>query len=174
MKFIKLLCHKHAQRKEETPRPFVDDFAYDLGYYQSNAMVIFCMGLVFSGVIPLISLFLMLYFFFRYYIDKYNLIFVYNKEFEGGGIIVKKQVLPLMFFSLYLFQILNFFYFSIIDVYYFKAGLVFMAVQTMTLVFFNVYYGNKKRDDRKKLSDIEQVLYTEESFDDEVEDLDKE
>lgn len=81
----------------------MDDYGFDLGYFQSNAIVIFCMGLIFTCSIPLISFFLSFFFFFRYYIDKYNLIFVYNREFEGGGIIVKKQVQPLLILSLYLF-----------------------------------------------------------------------
>jgi len=44
----------------------------------------------------------MLFFAIKYFIDKYNLTFVYNKEFEGGGVI-KKQVLPFMLFSIYFF-----------------------------------------------------------------------
>jgi len=60
------------------------------------------MGLIFSGTTPLISIFSMLFFAIKYFIDKYNLTFVYNKEFEGGGVI-KKQVLPFMLFSIYFF-----------------------------------------------------------------------
>ena len=103
IKGIKYLCHRRSQKKEVLPRPFKDDYPFDLGYFQSNACTVFCMGLTFTGSIPLISLFVCLFFSFRYYIDKYNLIFVYNRDFEGGGIIVKKQVLPLTLLSLYLF-----------------------------------------------------------------------
>lgn len=71
------------------PKPFLDDFAFDLGYHQSYSIVIFCMGLIFCGTMPLISIFAMLFFSIKYYIDKYNLTFVYNKEFEGGGAIKK-------------------------------------------------------------------------------------
>ena len=67
----------------------MDDFAFDLGYYQSQAIVIFCMALSFSGTQPLISIFACLFFSMKYYIDKYNLTFAYNKEFEGGGVIKK-------------------------------------------------------------------------------------
>ena len=81
----------------------MDDYAFDLGYFQSQTIVIFSLGIIFSAVMPPISFFLMIFFFFRYYIDKYNLIFVYNREFEGKGIIVKKQVLPLLLLALYLF-----------------------------------------------------------------------
>jgi hypothetical protein len=60
------------------------------------------MALIFTGTMPLISIFAMLFFSLKYFIDKYNLTFVYNKEFEGGGVI-KKQVLPYMLFSIYFF-----------------------------------------------------------------------
>jgi len=102
IKIIKYFFHQRAQKKEENPKPFIDDFAFDLGYHQSYSIVIFCMGLIFSGTDPLISIFSMLFFAIKYFIDKYNLTFVYNKEFEGGGVI-KKQVLPFMLFSIYFF-----------------------------------------------------------------------
>lgn len=144
-KFLMYVLHKREMKKEDVPRPFRDDYPFDLGYYQSFAIVVFCTGLVFSGVIPLVSLFVTTFFFIRYYIDKYNLIFVYNREFEGGGIIVKKQVIPLVVFSLYMFQLLNLFYFGIINPYYFKGGLIFLSVETLALLIFKMYLGNKKR-----------------------------
>ena len=92
--------HKQSQKKEVEKKPFIDDYAFDMGYHQSYSIVIFCMILIFSGVDPLISIFGLAFFSFKYYIDKYNLSFVYQREFEGGGVI-KKQVLPLMLLSLY-------------------------------------------------------------------------
>lgn len=47
------------------------------------------MGLIFSGTTPVISIFMTLFFSIRYYIEKYNLTFAYNREFEGGGVIKK-------------------------------------------------------------------------------------
>jgi hypothetical protein len=47
------------------------------------------MGIIFSATIPMISLFAFLFFAFKYYIEKYNLTFAYNREFEGGGAIKK-------------------------------------------------------------------------------------
>jgi hypothetical protein len=113
------------------------------------------MALIFSGTMPLISFFAMLFFSFKYYIDKYNLTFVYNKEFEGGGVI-KKQVLPFLLFSVYLFQVLNLGYFALIDDGYFKGGLIFITVQTLLLIFLNVHYNTKKKEARENLSRQEQ------------------
>ena len=88
---------------------------------------------------PPISFFLMIFFFFRYYIDKYNLIYAYNREFEGGGIIVKKEVLPLMVLALYLFQVLNCIYFAVIDRNFLKGGLMFISIQTLILIGIRTY-----------------------------------
>lgn len=68
---------KQSQKKEVEKKPFIDDYAFDLGYYQSQSIVIFCMIMIFSGVNPLITIFGFTFFFFKYYIDKYNLTFVY-------------------------------------------------------------------------------------------------
>jgi Calcium-dependent channel, 7TM region, putative phosphate len=47
------------------------------------------MGLIFCGTNPLIGMFMSLFFTIKYWIEKYNLTFVYNREFEGGGVIKK-------------------------------------------------------------------------------------
>ena len=60
-------------------------------------------------------------------IEKYNLVFAYNKDFEGGGTI-KKQVLPLLLFSIYTFQLLNLGYFSIFQDGFFKGGFIFITI----------------------------------------------
>lgn len=33
VKFLKVWFHKRAQKKEENPRPYVDEYPFDLGYY---------------------------------------------------------------------------------------------------------------------------------------------
>lgn len=145
MKFLKFFIHKIKQRKEIIKKPFVDDFAYDLGYYQSQTIVFFTMGLIFSGTMPLVGLFCCLFFSIRYYIEKYNLTFAYNKEFEGGGVI-KKQVLPSVILSIYLFEFLNlgYFTFKFGDVF-FKWGMAFITGQTILILFLNILYNGKKR-----------------------------
>jgi hypothetical protein len=75
------------------------------------------------------------------------LTFVYNREFEGGGVI-KKQVLPLMILVIYLFQVLNIGYFSIYGDDYFKGGLIFIVIQSLILIALNYCYGNKKLESR--------------------------
>lgn len=102
------------------------------------------MALIFSGTQPLITLFAALYFTLKYYIDKYNLTFVYNREFEGGGVI-KKQVLPFLLFAIYIFELLNIGYFSIKDNSYFKGGMIAVTIQSVVIIFANVWYNHKKK-----------------------------
>lgn len=89
-------------KKELEKKSFIDDYAFDLGYHHSYSIVIFTIGLIFCAIVPLISIFALFFFAFKYYVDKYNLTFVYNKEFEGSGVI-KKNVLPFTIFSIYIF-----------------------------------------------------------------------
>lgn len=110
------------------------------------------MGLIFSGTMPVISLFATLFFSFRYYIEKYNLTFAYNKEFEGGGVI-KKQVLPFMMLAIYMFEFLNLGYFTFkFGDMFFKWGLAFIAGQTILIVFLNAIYSGKKKKQRSDLA----------------------
>lgn len=136
-------------------KPFVDDFTYDLGYFQSQAIVIFTLGLIFSGTNPLIGIFVGLFFTIKYWVEKYNLTFVYNREFEGGGVI-KKQVLPFMLLGIYLFQILNIGYFTLFSEMYFKGGLIYLVLQSLALIFLNHNYSLKKRSSRIELAKIEE------------------
>ena len=80
---------------------------------------------------------------------------MYNREFEGGGVI-KKQVLPLMLLALYLFQLLNLGYFSIFGQGYFKGGLIFIIVQTLFLIFIYVHYSNNKKRTRLRMIQLEE------------------
>jgi hypothetical protein len=137
------------------PNTFVDDFAYDLGYYQSHTIVIFTMGLIFCGTNPFIGIFITLFYAIKYWIEKYNLTFVYNREFEGGGVI-KKQVLPFMFLAIYIFQLLNIGYFMIYGNQYYKGGLIFIVLQSLLLILLYNYYETKKKNAKIELAKLEE------------------
>lgn len=100
---------------------------------------------------PIISLVATLFFTIRYQIEKYNLTFAYNKEFEGGGVI-KKQVLPFMMASIYLFEFLNLGYFSYkFGNQFLFWGISLIAGQTAALLFLNAIYNNKKKRQRGEI-----------------------
>ena len=117
--------------------------------------MIFALGLIFSGTNPLIGIFVATFFAFKYWIEKYNLTFVYSREFEGGGVI-KKQVVPFMVLSIYLFQLLNIGYFTIFNDSYFKGGLIFLVIESLALIFLHVQYKNKKKQSREELALLEE------------------
>lgn len=43
------------------------------------------MSLLFSAAMPIVSLFAFCFFGFRFYIEKYNFIYVYQQDFESKG-----------------------------------------------------------------------------------------
>jgi hypothetical protein len=59
-------------------KPFMDTYAFDLGYHMSYALTVLEIGLLFSNIVPIIPAFCICFFSFKYYVDKYNLSFVYN------------------------------------------------------------------------------------------------
>jgi hypothetical protein len=54
-----------------------DDWYFDLGYHFAFSITIFTVIYLFSAAVPLIPLFGFVFFAFKYYIDKYNFLFVY-------------------------------------------------------------------------------------------------
>jgi len=72
----------------------------------SYGLVVSAIGILFATIVPYISMLSMAFFLFKYYVDKYNLSFVYNSEFSGQGAI-KKWVIPLTFLIVILFQFIT-------------------------------------------------------------------
>lgn len=66
--------------------------------------MIFLNCLLFSTLVPIISVFGCLYFLIKYLVDKNNLLFVYSKTYESGGHI-RKCVKHYLFFNLVLYLI---------------------------------------------------------------------
>lgn len=70
-------------------KPFIDSYAFDLGYHMSYALTVLQIGLLFGSIVPIIPAFCIVFFGFKYYVDKYNLSFVYHAEFLGVGNVKK-------------------------------------------------------------------------------------
>ena len=81
-----------------------DDWYFDIGYNYAFVLTVFIVIFVFSASVPLIPLFGFLFFFFKYYIDKYNFVFVYPNEFESKGSLAD-SVTKYTAFGLFLFQL---------------------------------------------------------------------
>eukprot|EP00350_Pseudokeronopsis_sp_OXSARD2_P006338 CAMPEP_0170550426 /NCGR_PEP_ID=MMETSP0211-20121228/8497_1 /TAXON_ID=311385 /ORGANISM="Pseudokeronopsis sp., Strain OXSARD2" /LENGTH=189 /DNA_ID=CAMNT_0010856975 /DNA_START=527 /DNA_END=1092 /DNA_ORIENTATION=+ len=129
------------------------------------------MGLIYCAIVPLIAIFDLIFFFFKHYIDKYNLTFVYNKSFEGGGVI-KNSVMPFMIFSILVFQILNIAYFYLLTGHngYWIGGLIFLIFEVVCLVLGRVVYVNRKKEIYKQqlMGLVESCEMMEEEDDDET------
>ena len=59
-------------------RSFKDDWYFDLGYYMSYTSTISLLCLLFCVAMPIMSFFAAFFFAFRFYIEKYNMLFVYQ------------------------------------------------------------------------------------------------
>ena len=98
--------------------------------------------MIFSASVPLIPVFGFLFFTLKYFIDKYNLIFVYPTEFLSKGII-QTSVTSFTTFALLLFQILMFTFFTTIfgDDFFIAAGILLCGEVIMIFVFWFIFEG---------------------------------
>ena len=147
VKLIQKGFHNFSQRDKLKKKPFVDRYAFDLGYHSAYGLTTFAIMLNFATLVPYVTIFAGFFFAFKYNVDKYNLSFVYNSEFRGGGQIFK-QVMPLSLFNIVFFQFILVAFFAIkqprTDIVL-ESGLVVIAIEV--LVIFIAYW---RLDSRKK------------------------
>lgn len=133
-------CHNAKQYRKENKKPFIDTYAFDLGYHMSYGLTTFAIAMLFSTLVPYVPVFAMLFFLFKYYVDKYNLCFVYNTEFHGGGMI-KRRVVPLSIFNVILYQLINVGFFASKakenGTNFLYIGLVFVALECVVVCCFH-------------------------------------
>ena len=135
---------------------YVDNYAFDLGYHISYALTVLLIGILYGTICPLIPAFCAGFFWFKYYVDKYNLSFVYREKFLGVGVI-KRKVLPLSFVNVVLCQVILISYFKndLQSTAYVIAG---YSVILLELIFVGTtrFIGYRKR--RQKIKLHEEVL----------------
>lgn len=153
--------HKRANKLVLNPKPYVDDVPFDLGPRQAQSLVMFAMGLFFSGTSPLQSLFTFMYFLISYWIVKYNIAFVYNKQYDGVGVIWQ-PMMPMMLTVLYIFQLLLIGYFSLQNARFSLGGLCFVAAQTAVILWLKAWGEQKRRQDALEIAIMEQQAEEEE------------
>ena len=133
VKFISESYHNFQQRNKLNKKPFVDTYAYDLGYHSSYSLTTFAIMLLFSTIVPYLAMSGGIFFTFKYCVDKYNLSFVYNSEFRGLGKIYER-VVPKAVFTIFLFQLINVGFFTTKTPSehkgtYFWSGVIFIALE---------------------------------------------
>ena len=100
-KSIRRCCHKNKKA------PFKDTWYFDIGFHQSYSSSMYLIVLLFSTVMPLANLFGLLFFLYKFYATKYNLIYVYLKEFDAKGKL-RKSIIPTTIFTIIFSQLLNY------------------------------------------------------------------
>ena len=68
----------------------------------SYGLSTFAIAMIFSVLVPYVTIFAIVFFMFKYYVDKYNLSFNYNTEFRSVGII-KRRVVPLSIINIIIY-----------------------------------------------------------------------
>lgn len=140
-----MILHERSQRDLIEKQPFVDDYTFDLGYNQSYCLVIFLNCLLFSTIVPIIPFFACLYFWIKYAVDKYNLVFVYFKKHESGGKIrnnVKNFILMNLYF--YMAVIISFFSLKFSDKNFEWFGIVLMLLWTALYYYYSSKFSSEE------------------------------
>jgi hypothetical protein len=76
---------------------------YDLSFKSSISVAVFTFGLFFSLVIPMLTPLILVLLFIQFYIDKYNLLYIYPLEFESQTI-SRKALIKNSYYAIILFQ----------------------------------------------------------------------
>ena len=99
-------CNSKEPATKPDEQEIGDDFPYELGWHMSYGLSTFAIALMFATLVPYVPVFAVVFFMFKYYVDKYNLSFVYNPEFISTGVI-RKRVIPISIFLVILVQLVN-------------------------------------------------------------------
>lgn len=114
----------------------------------SYGLTTFAIAMVFSVIVPYVAIFAMVFFLFKYYVDKYNLTFVYRPEFRGVGII-KRRVVPLSIFNIIVYQLINVGFFASKaenqGYRYLYIGLGVVLAEVITLVVYHFYEKHRRK-----------------------------
>ena len=105
------------------------------------------LAFLFSTVMPLASLFGFLFFLLKFYVEKYNMIFVYLKEFEAKGRL-KDHIMPMQLFAIYMSQCMNFGFLQATapsSGKFFLIGIVLVFLQIVIAIIIKVMWARKAK-----------------------------
>lgn len=81
-KFKQFIFNLQPTYMKLSPEQFKDTWFFDQGYQLAFVTVIWTIGIFFSAIAPLIPMIVFIYFMIKYWIDKYNLMYVYPREYD--------------------------------------------------------------------------------------------
>ncbi|SCM26997.1 conserved Plasmodium protein, unknown function [Plasmodium chabaudi chabaudi] len=114
----------------------ISTWTFDFGYWYGFNTTILALILTFSVAVPFILPLGSLYFFLRYYIDKYNLIYeVCRTNLDSHGAIIRTAI-KFMLFSVAFFQLVMFTFFSRVENKFISVGrnILFLSSSLTTLL----------------------------------------
>ncbi|CXJ29545.1 conserved Plasmodium protein, unknown function [Plasmodium berghei] len=114
----------------------INTWTFDFGYWYGFNTTILALILTFSVAVPFILPLGSLYFFLRYYIDKYNLIYeVCRTNLDSHGAIIRTAI-KFMLFSVAFFQLVMFTFFSRVQNKFISVGrnILFLSSSLTTLL----------------------------------------
>lgn len=101
-------CIKSDEKRERLERKKKmlekDVYVYQLDYSIAFSQLIFTLTLLYSMLIPPITLFGAIYFYFKYIIDRYNLTIIYPKNYQSKGKL-SRRIINYTYVSLYIQQV---------------------------------------------------------------------
>ena len=86
---------------------YKDVWYFDMGYNIAFTQIIYCVVIMYAAVAPIITLFGGMYFTIKYFIDKYNVLYVFPNEYDGQGRLHKK-IIGLQYFGMAFSQVIMF------------------------------------------------------------------
>lgn len=105
-KCIKGFCHSKNQDKTITKDDVIDSNEFRLGFWCSHQLVTYAIASIYCVLVPYVTFFALPFFFMKYAIDKYNLVFRYRPSFEGSGLI-RHRIKPVTVMIIIMSQLLN-------------------------------------------------------------------
>ena len=76
--------NKRGEWYQTSPEKLSDDYFFDLGYFFAFALTLFAIGTFYSTISPIIPLVCFACYLSKYWIDRYNFIYVYEKEMDAN------------------------------------------------------------------------------------------
>lgn len=88
----KMLFSSSSKKSSILKKSFKEKFSFDYGYNYAFSLVIFLVVISFSILVPILPILGWFYFLVRYSIDKYNLCFIFSKEYDSSGKLSKNSL----------------------------------------------------------------------------------
>jgi hypothetical protein len=118
---------------------YKDVWYFDMGSHIAFTVTVYLVVLMFSQVSPIITPFGVAFFGIKYFIDKYNIIYVYPSEYVGEGRLYKR-VVSLQYFCIFFSQLVMFGIFNIIfSSKYLPTCIFILVLQAVLLGLYRLF-----------------------------------